>query len=93
MGRRLKPHPRETYGDTVPNETRVRLARWAVTGAAFMDLAFHLGDDWAAIEAHVKAHLVERRYSPCTTLPGTLCDRWCAYGGDPDLLADDMDQA
>ena len=75
------------YGDGVPPETAGRLHRAAVTPAELDLLVGVVGHHWPAIDAHVKSHLANRRYYPCTTLPGRLCDRWCPVGGDPDLVA------
>lgn len=79
--------PAEAYGTEVPERLAERLHRWKVTPAELAALISAVGHHWPAIEAHVKAHLLERRYQACTTLPGHLCNRWCPVGGDPYLVA------
>lgn len=82
--------PPEIYGDEVPQETALRLGRAKVTTPELDALIGVLGHHWPAIEAHVKAHLVDRRYQACQGSPAPrsngLCDRWCPIGGDPDLI-------
>lgn len=71
------------YGTEVPEQLAARLLRWKVTPSELDALIYVVGHHWPAIEAHVKAHVSERRYQACTMLPGRLCDRWCPVGGDP----------
>lgn len=80
--------PAEVYGTEVPHVFASRLHRWRVTPAELDALISIVGHHWPAIEAHVKAHVGERQYQSCTTLPGRLCDRWCPVGGNPLLVTE-----